>query len=212
MKAERITTLKADDLKNVEKSKFERFLSEYSEIAFIYTAVPAFLLMMVGQITGILLFVHRDEYYNCKNTDDMLMGFLIGQMIFYYSFTIIYANLLFQLVPYLYSLTASFISVSSYFLANTAWSLWGIDVLVETGCDESVYAGIASFTIAFSLMIDLVLAVSFVVLVVLKRRSQPAQQEKEEKEENKIKEQKSAPGEKEVHDNSGWNEENLDDF
>lgn len=213
MKTDRIATLKVGDLKAIKKSEFEKFLSEYSEIAFIYTAIPTFLLMIIGQITGILIFVHRDEYYGCKNSNDMLLGFLIGQMVFYYSFTIIYANLLFQLVPYFNNLTASFVSVSAYFLSSTIWSLWGIDVLVQTGCSDTVYSNIASFTIAFTLLFDLALGISFVALLIKKRRSLPAQQDNE----HKIREQKSAAGDKDlpepqVPDNEGWKEENLDEF
>ena len=212
MKTDRISTLKVADLKTDQKTQFEKFLSQYSEIAFIYTAIPTFLLMIIGQITGIFIFVHRNEYYRCKNDSDMLLGFLIGQMIFFYSFTILYANLLFQLIPYLNSLTASFISVSAYFLSNTIWSLWGIDVLVQTGCTDSVYYGIASFTITFTLLLDLALGISFVVLLIKKRKSSRAQQDDQSKIQQHILAGDEAQVEQADSENGAWKEEDLDDF
>lgn len=212
MKTDRISTLKVADLKVVQKTKFVKFLSEYSEIAFIYTAIPAFLLMIIGQITGILIFVHRNEYYRCKNDTDMLWGFLIGQMIFYYSFTILYANLLFQLIPYLNNLTASFVSVSAYFIFSTIWSLWGIDVLVQTGCTDSVYSGVASFTISFTLLFDLALGISFIVLLIKKRKSFPVQKDNAIQVQGHDLARDKDQVEQSDPENGGWKEENLDDF
>lgn len=210
----RATTLKVENYQATSKSGFEGFLSEYSEIAFIYTAVPTFLLTFIGLLTGVLLFAHKSQYEDCKNSDDTLFGFLLGQMIFYYSFFLIYANMLFQLIPFMKSLTVTFALFVTYFVSNTGWSLWGIDSVSKSGCGDSVYAGMASFTIAFSLLFDLVLVVAFVVLVIKKRRSQPAQEV--DARNSKVKEQNSgiddhpAPGI--IGDNGGWKEENLDDF
>ena len=165
----RITTLKAEDLKSIPKSDFQLFLAQYSEIGLIYTAIPSFLLSFIGLITGIILFVHKKQYFKCKNNDDMLFGFLLGQMIFYYSFFVLYSNLVFQLIPKINSLTVTFILFVVYFVTNTGWSLYGITVLEETGCIWSVYAGMAGFTIAFSLLLDLAILISFIVLIVKKR-------------------------------------------
>lgn len=214
MEENRVTTLKVENFQAISKSGFEKFLSEYSEIAFIYTAIPTFLLTFIGLLTGVLLFAHKSQYEDCKNSDDTLFGFLLGQMIFYYSFSLIYANLLFQLIPFMSSLTVTFALFVSYFVSNTGWSLWGIDSVSKTGCGDSVYAGMASFTIAFSLLFDLVLVVSFVVLVIKKRKSQPAQEvgarNSNFKEQNSGIEDHGAPGI--VADNEGWKEENLDEF
>jgi hypothetical protein len=214
MEKTRVTTLRVEEIEKPAKSAFEQFLSTYSEIAFIYTAIPSFLLTFIGLLTGILLFVHKSQYDDCKNSDDSLFMFLLGQMIFYYSFLLIYANLLLQLIPLMNNLTVTFVLFVTYFFGNTAWSLWGIDSVVETGCSSSVYAGMASFNIAFTLLFDLALAVSFVVLVVIKRRSQPAVQA--EVREKKFREQNSGIDDHGppviIGDNSGWKEENLDEF
>ena len=214
MEKNRVTTLKVEEQNKPGKSGFEQFLSAYSEIAFIYTAIPSFLLTFIGLLTGILLFVHKGQYEDCKDSDDTLFTFLLGQMIFYYSFLLIYANLLMQLIPFMNNLTVSFVLFMTYFLGNTGWSLWGIDSVLKTGCGSSVYAGMAGFNIAFTLLFDAVLAVSFVVLVIIKRRSQPAVQAGVR--DQRLKEQNSGIGDHSspviVPDNGGWKEENLDGF
>ena len=102
-----------------EKNRFEVLLMEYSEITFIYTAVPTFLITLIGLLTGVLIFVHRSQYEDCKKSNDMLFGFLLGQMIFFYYFALIYANLLLQLIPFLQTLTVTFGLFVSYFTLNT---------------------------------------------------------------------------------------------
>jgi hypothetical protein len=153
----------------VPKNKLVKFLEETSEITFIYTAVPTLMLALIGLLTGIILFVHNAQYQDCKTAEDMLYGFLLGQMIFYYSFALIYANLLLQLIPYLNDLSLTFALYSIYFTCNTGWSLWGIDVLTVTGCPHSVYYGMAGFTIAFTFAFDLVLIVGAAIMVIRKR-------------------------------------------
>jgi hypothetical protein len=92
-------------------------------------------------------------------------------MIFYYSFLVIYSNLLFQLVPKAHNLTVTFGLFTTYFITNTGWSFFGISALNETGCPDSVYAGMSAFTISFSLLFDLMLLVAFIVLTILKKRA-----------------------------------------
>ena len=155
----------------IKYPRFELFLIEYSEIAFIYAAIPTFMKAVIGVITGILLFVHKSQYDDCKKSNDMLFGFLLGQMIFFYYFALVYANLILQLIPYLDRLTIAFGLFISYFFLNTGWTLWGINVLITTGCKNSVYYGIAAFTIAFALSVDLILLIGFIVLFVKKRKT-----------------------------------------
>lgn len=196
----RISTLTTKDLKSGPKSGFQLFLAQYSEIGFIYTAIPSFLLSFIGLITGVILFVHKKEYFRCKKQDDLLFGFLLGQMIFYYSFFVIYSNLLFQLVPMVNSLTVTFALFIVYFVGNTGWSLFGITVLEDTGCIGSVYAGMAGFTIAFSLLFDFALMISLIVLIVKKNRKV------------KVSHERVFSEVKFVEQNSGLDDINVNDF
>lgn len=216
MEAIKKTTLVAEEeTEKLDRTAFGSFLIEYSEITFVYTAVPTFLLALTGLLTGILLFVHKSEYDDCKKSNDMLFGFLIGQMIFYYSFGLIYANLLFQLVPYLHSLTVTFILFACYFISNAGWTLWGIQVLTVTGCDHSTYYGIASFTIAFTLAFDLSLLVATIVVFFRGRKNNVAPKEnakksvKENPNISKVEEQK---GSGVLSGEEQWKQEDLDGF
>lgn len=199
-----------------EKTAFGRFLVKYSEFIYIYPAVPTFLLGLIGLLTGVILFVHNSEYQDCKNSSDMLFGFLLGQMIFYYSFALIYANTLFQVLPFLHTLTVTFSLFLSYFTLNTGWSLWGISVLIDTGCDGSVYAGMAGFTIAFTLCFDLILLIGFIALIIKKNSSEiaPEPRSKPAVDKNDIVSNDEQPSN--IVQNpgveEGWKEENLDDF
>ena len=114
------TSIDINAINNKEdESTLGRLLEDYSEITFVFTAVPTFLLALIGLLVGILLFVHNAQYQECKTGNDMLYGFLLGQMIFYYSFALIYANLILELIPLISSLTVTFYLYVAYFLLNT---------------------------------------------------------------------------------------------
>lgn len=193
------------------RSAFEEFLSRFSEIIYIYTSIPAFILTFLGLLTGILLFVHKSEYYDCKSSTDPLFALLLGQLIFYYSFLIIYSNLLFQLIPFLNTLTVTFTIFITYFILCLIFSLWGISAINSTNCSDSVYAGMAAFNISFNLLFDLSLFISFIALVIKKRKISETKPTPQVLSQEKLVEQPSALDDQIVQE-SGWKEENLDGF
>ena len=90
---------------------------------------------------------------------------------------------------------------------------------METGCDNSKYAGIGAFTIAFTLCFDLVLLISFIVLIIKKRTSNVAPEPnskrnlvKENKEVGSNDEQPSNINQNVEENEEGWKEENLDEI
>lgn len=204
-----------ESTEKLDFTRFGSFLLEYSEVAYIYTAVPTFLLALIGLLTGILLFVHKSQYELCRSSNDMLFGFILGQMIFYYTFALIYSNLLFQLIPYLYSLTGTFILFLCYFISNTGWALWGIQVLTLTSCENSVYYGIGTFTIAFTLAFDMVLLIA-VIIISCKKKTAEIVPKPELKPGEKSYENKSSVDDPQIpkvlSGENQWNEEDLEGF
>lgn len=193
------------------RSAFEEFLSQYSEIIFLYTSIPTFLQTFIGLLTGILLFVHKSDYYNCKSSSDPLFALLLGHLLFYYSFFILYSNLLFQLVPFLTSLSFTFASFLTYFTLSLIFNLWGISALSSTSCSDSVYSGIAGFNITFNLLFILLLIISFTILLIKKRKPSETKPAPQVLSQEKLVEQPSALDDQIVQE-SGWKEENLDGF
>lgn len=194
-----------------KKSKFELFLSTYSEIVFLYTSLPTFILNFLGLVTGILLFVHKSEYYSCKSSDDPLFALLLGQLIFYYGFFIIYSNLLFQLIPALNTLTVTFALFLTYFILCSIFNLWGISALSATECQDSVYAGMAGFNISFNFIFDLALLLSFIALAIKNRKIPEIKPTPLVLSEERFVEQPSAIEDPKVAEGN-WKEENLDGF
>ncbi|OMJ80722.1 hypothetical protein SteCoe_18974 [Stentor coeruleus] len=172
MEGIRKSTLKFKE-RNRSKKDFENFLIEYSEVAFVYTAVPTFVLVLIGLLAGIILFFYKDQ---CEGKDDEVFAFLLGQMIFYYSFALIYANLLFQLIPNMNSLTVTFALYFVYFGTNTGWSLWGIEVISSpNNCIEnSAYWGMSIFMIAFTLFMDILLICGIIVVYIQRKKARVA--------------------------------------
>lgn len=174
MEGIRKTTLRLDE-RGQAKHNFEKFLIEYSEVAFVYTAVPTFVLVLIGLLAGVILFFYRDQ---CEgpDQDDELFAFLLGQMIFYYTFALIYANLLFQLIPKMHSLTATFALYLVYFTLNTGWSLWGIEIVAAPNdCAKSkAYWGMSIFMISFTLLVDVLMVIGVVIVALQRRKARVA--------------------------------------
>lgn len=208
MEGIRKTTLKFDE-RNRPKGDFEIFLIEYSEVAFIYTAVPTFVLVLVGLLAGIVLFFYKDQCEG-NDQDNEIFAFLLGQIIFYYSFALIYANLLFQLIPNMHSLTVTFALYLVYFASNTGWSLWGIEVVSSpSDCAESsAYWGMSIFMIAFTLFMDLLLIIGILIVYIQRKKSRVAVETNIRSPENPPLE-RSAIEEPPERQEEGWKEENF---
>ncbi|OMJ70358.1 hypothetical protein SteCoe_31690 [Stentor coeruleus] len=210
MEGIRIATLRFDE-RGRAKNDFEKFLIGYSEVAFVYTAVPTFVLVLIGLLAGVILFFYKDQ---CEgpDQDDELFAFLLGQMIFYYTFALIYANLLFQLIPKMHSLTVTFVLYLVYFTFNTGWSLWGIEVIATPNdCARSkAYWGMSIFMITFTLFVDMLLIIGVIVVALERKKSRvtalsnannanPPQVDRSNVEEPQL-----------PNENKDWKEENLD--
>ncbi|OMJ68607.1 hypothetical protein SteCoe_33889 [Stentor coeruleus] len=199
------------DLRGQAKGNFEKFLIEYSEVAFVYTAVPTFVLVLIGLLAGVILFFYRDQ---CEGSDqdDELFAFLLGQMIFYYVFALIYANLLFQLIPKMHSLTATFILYLIYFTFNTGWSFWGIEVVASPNdCARSkAYWGMSIFMIAFTLFVDVLLVIGVVVVALQKKKARVATHNDEKNQESPALDKSSVDDQQNPRRNEELKEENLE--
>mmetsp|Transcript_21778 Transcript_21778/g.39713 ORF Transcript_21778/g.39713 Transcript_21778/m.39713 type:complete len:208 (+) Transcript_21778:12-635(+) len=137
---------------------FATWLQSKSEVCYVYPAVPVAVMFFVSVVTAAFLHVDRTEYHDCKSDDDFLYEYLLGQVCLYYACVLVYANLIFELVPGLKELVASFGFFILYCLANTAWGVVGAYFLSVSDCDMSYY---------YLSAINVALFFAFLILVVV---------------------------------------------
>lgn len=146
------------------------WLQSKSEVFYVYPAVPVSVMFFASIVTAAFLHVDRTEYQDCKSHNDFLYEYLLGQVCLYYSCALVYANLIFELVPWGRNLMASFVYFVLYCLTNTAWGVVGAYYLAQSDCDMSYYYLTAiNVALFFAFLISMVVVIS----VVLARKSSP---------------------------------------
>ena len=124
-------------------SALESWLANKSEIFYVYPAVPVFFMFILAMLTGVVLSTSRDDYHDCKDNDDWLWEYLLGQVILYYLFILAYGNTVFELVPVLRSLTFNFIFVIVFLVVSLGWAVAGMVLIMNSECKGNLYFSIA---------------------------------------------------------------------
>ena len=115
-------------------SKLYEALYKRSEIYYIYAGIPTILMFFLSIVTAAVLHSYRNEYFDCKASEDYLYGYLLGEIIFTYVFVLYYANLVTEIVKPLCNLVLTFVFFLVFMISNSCWALWGIEVMIETNC------------------------------------------------------------------------------
>jgi hypothetical protein len=156
-------------------SSFERlesWLATKSEVFYVYPAVPTFLMFILSMITAVTLSTGSDDYDDCKGDDDWLWEYLLGQVILYYSFIFAYGNAVFELVPFLRSLSFNFVFFIVFMIANLVWCVVGLVLGANSDCDSNIYFAIAIINMGLFILFFILMFVASLYYFIARRNTE----------------------------------------
>ncbi|CAG9311692.1 unnamed protein product [Blepharisma stoltei] len=150
---------------------FERKLESKSEIFYLFPALPSFVLFVASMFTAVIIFTNYSEFYDCSSANNELWEFLLGEMIAYYTYIIIYANVLLSVFPILKRISVTLLLMICTILFMIAWNIYGIYAISRSSCEDTVYYSLSAVLIALTFLLLLAKTGYFLYILIRPKKN-----------------------------------------